>query len=101
MITKSMFVDVINNIRKQEKRVDKFSKALNQICDGHPLFDVNNLYLKSLLDVLKATFNDQDDYISWWLWEDVEKKVWLEDNTEVDLSTPEQLYDFLIENMNE
>ena len=99
MITKSTFVNVVNNIRKQEKRVDKFSKALSQICDGHPVFDTNNLYLKSLLDVLKETFNDQDDYITWWLWEDVEKKVWPEDGTEIDLSTPEQLYDFLVENM--
>lgn len=100
MITKELFINVINNIRKQEKRVDKFSKALSTICDGHPVFDTNNLYLKSLLDVLKATFDDQDDYITWWLWEDVEKKVWLEDQTEIDLSTPEQLYDFLVDNMN-
>ena len=99
MINKELFVQVINNIRKQEKRADKFSKALSQICDGHPVFDVNNLYLKSLLDVLKVNFNDQDDYISWWLWEDVEKKVWLEDGTEIDVGTPEQLYDFLVENM--
>lgn len=101
MITKSMFVDAINNVRQQESRVDQFSKALSAICDGHPVFDVNNLYLKSLLEVLKATFNDQDNYISWWLWEDVEKKVWLPDDTEIDLSTPEQLYDFLIQNMSE
>ena len=101
MITKAMFVEAIHNIQNQEQRVERFSKALSQICDGHPLFDVNNLYLKSLLDVLKAIFNDQDDYISWWLWEDVEKKVWLEDDTEIDLSTPEQLYDFLLQNMGE
>ena len=100
MITKKLFVDVLKNIQKQEKRVSKFSKALGEICDGHPVFDTDNLYLKSLLDILKVTFDDRDDYITWWLWEDVEKKVWLQDGVEIDLKTPEKLYDFLVDNMN-
>jgi len=40
---------------------------------------------------------DPYEYISWWLYEDVEKAVWLEDGkVEIRLDTVEQLYDFLI-----
>ena len=43
--------------------------------------------------------NDRDDYIEWWLFEQVDKKVWLKDGTEIDLSTPKKLYKFLKEEM--
>ena len=104
MISKKTFVNTIKNIRKQEKRASDFTKALNIYCDGHPVFDSNNLYLKSLLIVLEEIFNDQYETIEWWLWENVEKKVWVnygkEDQYEIDLSTPEQLYDYLVENIH-
>ena len=57
-----------------------------------------SLYLESLLDVLKETI-DNYEYISWWLYEDVEKIVRFNDGrTKVKLDTAEQLYDFLINN---
>lgn len=98
-ISKELFVEVIENIQKQEEKNNKFSKALNEMCDGWPLWDVNNLYLRSLLKVLETIFHDNYDTISWFLWEDVEKKIWLADGTEIDVSTPENLYDYLIESM--
>lgn len=100
-ISKELFVEVIENIREQEAKMNRFSKALNEICDGHPLMDVNNLYLHSLLKVLESIFHDNYDTISWFLWEDVEKKIWLADGTEIDVSTPEKLYDYLIDCMIE
>lgn len=41
--------------------------------------------------------HDDSELIEWWLFEDVQKKVWLNDGTEVDLKTAEQLYEFLVE----
>ena len=99
MISKELFVEIIENIQKQEEKNDRFSKALSEICDGHPLFDVNNLYLTSLLKVLNAIFHDSFDSVEWWLWEDVEKTIWLADGSPVDVSTPEKLYDYLIDCM--
>jgi hypothetical protein len=105
MISKKTFVNAINNIRTQEKKASEFTNALTIYCDGHPVFDRNNLYLKSLLDVLKEIFQDEYDTIEWWLWENVEKKIWInygkEDQIEIDLSTPEQLYDYLVLEMKD
>lgn len=95
-VDKEHFVYYMACIKNQSDKIHKFSKAIEDLSDGYVLFDSNNLYLEALLDLLKITFNDQDDYIGWWLYEDVEKKVWLADGTEINLETPEALYDFLI-----
>ena len=96
-ISKEVFVETINNIIKQSEKMDRFSRALEEVADGYVVFDSNNLYLESLLQVLNIALDDKDDYISWWLYEDVEKVVWCGDKA-IDLSTPEKLYDFLTEN---
>lgn len=98
MLSKEVFCRAIKNIKEQQARTSEFNDALDKICDGFPVFDVNNLYLESLLEVLKESMNDIDDYISWWLYEDVEKTVWVtKDNKTItyNLNTPEDLYDFL------
>jgi hypothetical protein len=105
MISKKTFVETINNIQAQEKKAADFTKALNIYCDGNQIFDTNNLYLKSLLTIFKEMFHDEHETISWWLWEDVEKKVWInygqKNEIVIDVSTPELLYDYLVVSMNE
>lgn len=100
MISKKLFVEALNNIRKQEDRIGKIENALEEIMMSSPILDVDNLYLKSLLDILKYEFKDKEDYIDWWLWEDVEKIIYVDDKT-IDVTAPEDLYDFLMENMND
>lgn len=101
MIPKKMFVETIENIRKEEEKLDKFNQALYEISDGYPIFNPNNLYLKSLLDILEYIFHDTAETIQWYLYENVEKKIWLADGTEIDVSTPEKLYDYLVDCMIE
>lgn len=100
MISKELFVETLNNIKVQQEKVDRFSDALGEMCDGHPVFDLNNRYLEALLRVLMEIFQDDDDIIGWWLWEDVEKKVYREkaDGSEevIDVTEPEDFYDYLI-----
>ena len=101
MISKKLFIKTIENIQKQREKVSRFNDALDEICDGWPIFDTNNLYLESLLDILKEIFHDDNDWIEWWLYEEVEKKVWYDDGTEIDIAEPEDFYNFLIQNMIE
>jgi hypothetical protein len=101
MISKKIFVETIENIHKEEEKLDKFNQALYEISDGYPIFNPNNLYLKSLLDILEYIFHDTAETIQWYLYENVEKKIWLADGTEIDVSTPEKLYDYLIDCMIE
>lgn len=97
-VSKSLFVETMENIKKQDQKINRFNDALNEICDGYPIFDSENLYLVSLLDLLNEIFRDEDDWIGWWLYEDVEKEV-LHKGREINLNSAEQLYDFLVANM--
>lgn len=101
MIPENLFMKTIENIQKQREKVSRFNDALDEICDGWPIFDTNNLYLESLLDILKEIFHDDNDWIEWWLYEDVEKKVWYDDGTEIDITEPKAFCNFLIQNMIE
>lgn len=102
MLSKDIFCKAINNIQTQRQKISDFNDALDKICDGFPVFDSDNLYLQSLLEILKETMNDKDDFIEWWLYENVDKTVTTFDKDGVCknvylIETPEELYDFLIE----
>lgn len=102
MIPKELFLSTIEKILRQRERIDAFENALKDLCDGHPVFDRENLYLEALLDLLKFSMNDTYDYIDWWLYEAPSSgfMVWWEEHGEevsADLSTPTALYDYLVE----
>ena len=100
MISKELFCQTLADIKEQEQINEDFGKAIEKMGDGHFLWGVENKFHSALMNVLAAVFQDDGDYISWWLYENVEKKVWLADGTEVSLETDGQLYDFLLENLS-
>lgn len=102
ILSKEEFVEIINNIKKQDKKDDDFSKAIGIMCDGSPaLFGVDNKITESLLSLLIKIFEDKDDWISWWIYERVndEYKAYYKNKKEIKLNTAEDLYNFLIKNM--
>jgi len=101
LLNKEEFIKIIENIQKQEEIHDKITDALDCMYEGRGFFMGSELYHESLMKLLKIVMNDIDEYISWWLYEDVEKKVWYKEGDkkiEIDLTTSSKLYDYLIEN---
>ena len=98
MITKELFCSIVDNIKRQEELDKKMEDVLAERTKSYIIFDSENLYLKSLLDLLKVIFNDNDDTIGWWLYEDVDKIIYMPNGEERDISTTEVLYDYLILN---
>ena len=110
MITKKEFVNIINRLRNyndlQNKIDELFENSIDNkemdfmnagsICIGHETIVVR---------LLENIFNDKGT-ISWWLYECDYGRDFslgdLEDNgVEIDLSTPEKLYDYLKKEMEE
>ena len=110
MITKQEFVEIINRLKNyndlQNKIDDLFKDNIENrerdfmnagsICIGH-----ETIVVKLLEDI----FNDKGT-ISWWLYEcNYGRDFSLGDlevnGVEIDLITPEKLYDYLIEEMEE
>lgn len=101
---KETFVQVINLIKEQQKIDEEFTDALSLVCDGHSIYFGSMKYLDAIMLILKEDMKDKYDYISWWLYEDVEKEISFKDETGehlIYLNTAENLYDFLIENYKE
>ena len=79
-----------------------FSKYRTEDCNS--VF--YGFYEDVVVNLLIEVMNDKDEWISWWLYEcdygkDIEKYAAIgPDNVEIDLSTPEKLYDFLTEEYN-
>jgi hypothetical protein len=100
MISKEEFCQAIALIQQQEETDSKFTKALELVVDGRFVFGTESKCLEAVLHLLTSVFRDTSDWISWWLYEDVEKVIFDGDN-EIPVETPEQLYDFLVSEMQE
>lgn len=109
MITKELFLKIIRKIQDGDKRVERASDALNSLTDGYAIINIHSDYEDALLELFATAMKDDDNIIEWWLYENVEKKIWLQPNSkyndsdeeiEIDVSIPELLYDFLIKYPN-
>ena len=101
MIRKDDFVNSINAILEQAERDEEINNALDVICGNdysNCVAETSTIVTTALLDLLRNLINDEDDYIGWWLYEDVEKEVKDAFGNIIELDTPEKLYDFLVSN---
>lgn len=101
MIRKDDFVRSINAILEQTERDEEINNALDVICGNDYsscVADTSTITTQALIDLLKSLTNDLDDFIDWWLYEDVEKEVKDAFGNIISLDAPEKLYDFLMSN---
>lgn len=101
MIRKDDFVDSINALLMQQARDEEVNNALDVICGNDYsscVADTSTIATQALINLLKSLTNDLDDFIDWWLFEDVGKEVKDAFGNLIELDTPEKLYDFLMSN---
>jgi hypothetical protein len=105
IITKEIFIEILLNIQNQSNHDDKCNEAFKIILPDTFGGYYNNSFLhSSLLYLLKIAFNDnhKDSWIDYFIYElDFGSKykngcVTNKDGSNIDLSTSEKLYDFLI-----
>lgn len=97
-ISKETFSKALRLIKEQEDCDEQFSKALQEMGNGHFVFGTNNKCLDALLLVLTEVVQDKHSYISWWLYNTSEDyEVSLSDGSKKwCLKEPEALYDYLM-----
>lgn len=97
MISKDLFTKVIGLIQEQEEIDEKFSDALDLVCDcASIVYGTKHKTYRAVMLLLEDACNDIYQYIDWWLYEDGDHVV--SDNThEWHLDTVESLYDFIEE----
>lgn len=93
------FAAIINILRDKYDKMGEISKVLNW-CG---MYDIS--MGDQVVDVLTYIFNDEGNWISYWMFERDFGRDWHDgcvtnsDGTDIDLSTVQKLYDFLVQNM--
>ena len=101
MLSKETFVRALRLIQEQADIMGAVRQQLGRLGEKPTYFNIDSLHLQALLEVLAEVMEDKNDWIEWWLYEDVEKLVsWEENGEEVtaDLTDPEDLWEFLESN---
>ena len=108
-MNKELFIDTINSIQKQIEIDRKNSSMLQEMFPDDSIYcGYNNSELFNALNkTLKESMKDEYDWIDYFMYElDFGKKyydgcVLDKDKSIIDLSTAENLYEFLIKNYGE
>ena len=105
MISKEKFVEIINRLRDYNDLQDKIDNLFSDNIDSQEMDFMNAGSIcigheSVVVELLENMFKDKDT-ISWWLYEqDYGRDFSLGDlevdGVEIDLTTPEKLYDYLI-----
>lgn len=105
-ISEQIFVETIEAIKKGLSEDDAASAAIETIIDGYAILKIGQTYLNALITLLEETVGDEDEMISWWLFEDVKKEITIlpyhkanktGKEIVIDVSSPQKLYQYFVE----
>ena len=94
-MTKEQFILMIKDYQEQDKNIDRVHDIINW---DSPIIDFG---WKMMDLVIKTNFNEnQADWIDWWLYDRISfdnsiNEAYDKDGKEIDLDTPEKLWNFL------
>ena len=96
MITKEIFVEFINNYKYCDNLIDTLNNMLTVNFYDSKYVNAVGRMLDLFVD---SHFSEEgSDLIYWWLFESVKKVIYDNDDKEIELSTVEDLWDYLENN---
>ena len=98
------FIEIIADIQAQQRKDNEISQALGDITDEESVVYISQL-VTSLVITLETEFDDDDQTISWWLWDaphagEVPESCYITDEKrrkEWHITDAGKLYDYLVE----
>ena len=100
MLSKEKFIQYLNSIKNLDYEVDKWEDFLKIDIFESPLFQRSFDLIDIVIKYLSDNNVNIEDLISWWLYEDVDKLIFLPDGTTIDVETSDKLYDYIMNDMN-
>lgn len=98
-ISKDDFVEALVNIKASLDTLDDFNDTMDKFMDGYCIITIADKPIATAIRLLEMLVGDERDRygstISWWIYEEVEKVLTV-DGVEIDVSTPEKLYDYFV-----
>ena len=102
MITKEEFVKSLNKLKEQSDIDHQFNYHMEQAFPGSHAPIYHNVLWELSVHLLELSVKDDEKFVSWWIFEtdfgkrEIVNSLRVNDEP-VDISTPEKLYDFLVE----
>ena len=94
----------ITALKKQYEKEEKWQKTFKEMFDGHLVPQFSSDLENAILKMLKIAYNDKNETISWWIYEQkfgkkcrVTAAMWDADGKPIHLRNIDELYKFLIE----
>ena len=102
-MTKEMFVKAINEIKNYHTKLDNIQTVLEENCQDAVFWPPT--LEDTLVNVLEDCLNDKTDLVGYFIYELEFGSEWergrsQDDGKDSKLSTPEELYDYLIAGLN-
>lgn len=96
IISREEFIKTIQLIQNFHSEQDTISTLMEKITDGYCVVSFGNYLIDKVIDLLNLNTGVKDkDLISWWLYEEVDKIIWVCDE-EIKVETLDQLYNYII-----
>ena len=106
MITKPQFLNALNKLASQDLEDNYISTHLQSICPESNVLYVTRYAQTGLLDLLEAVTDDENSWISYWLYDLAHGNKYKPGTIKVDgknvkLKTPDDLWRMLVKNWTE
>lgn len=107
-LDKEAFVYIMNSLKEYYDKIDHMNDAIQDAFGEYSFIGYNIPHADIILDLLNIMLRLEDkDLLSWWLYEDVEKILYIRNQEDsensvkytcstVDVTSPEQLYEYII-----
>ena len=93
MISREEFTELVDAIQHSNDELIKIENFIEAYTDSYVI--IKHELRDRLVKFLDNHFGG-DAWVSWWLYEDVDKIIGLEDGTEIDVNDVNKFYDFLV-----
>ena len=96
MRTKELFVRRMSLLQNYFSEQETLGVLIRKLTDGHPIVTIGDYLVAEYLTMISEAMGIEDDsLLSWWLWENVEKVIYV-DGREISVRTLDELYDYII-----
>ena len=86
-------MSLIQNFHSEQ---DTLSVLISKLSDGYSVATMGNYLVDSLIDMIEDDLGIlKDDWLTWWLYEDVDKVIY-DGDKEISVKTLEELYDYIV-----
>lgn len=101
MMAKEQFIKRMQLIQNFHSEQETLSVFIDKITDGYPVVTIGDYLVDEIINMITEDLkiNKEDNWLNWWLYEDVDKVVYEEKDgkkIEISVRTLGELYDFLI-----